>query len=332
MPTAAGWIEQVEAVLGDAITNSSLIADAEERIKYVGAYCIAMGEQDREPRLPRGCADKPAEGQPFPDIPSDELLRLEEAVGASVDAAELECESALGASGAIEALPLLCAIGYQLHVVVDGAKAGAIPTDAHRRLYTLCNEPPRVIRIDEFLTFPGPGYHFSMPRANDAKSQSWQLIKDLHACGQCEKLVIMSGNPAVGKSTWIETCGSSEPGAATTVFYDDLLNNKARRTREFWKYYQESGLAVPVEVVCITRDFAAACESNVRRGAKGLHQVPLERMEGYRDDFELATLEEGFSRVRVFENRYDEEKQEGGYALLNDLQEQSAEAAEAYST
>jgi hypothetical protein len=193
----------------------------------------------------------------------------------------------------------------------------AIPADAYLTSYRLCDAPPYIVRVDEFLHFPGSMYNFSMPRAVEAKRQGWELIKHLRVQGKCDKLVILSGNPAVGKSTWTETMGASEPGAQTTVFYDDLLNNRRRRA-QWWEGFRSAKLDVPVEAVVVTRSMERAIASNEARGEKGGHLVPREKILQYAAEFEAASVAEGFTRVRIFENQFDEATGEGGFTLRHE--------------
>ena len=85
------------------------------------------------------------------------------------------------------------------------------------------------------------------------------------------------------------------------------------RREGFWAGYRESGVALPVEAVFLTRDYERSLASNKARGAKGGHEVPPFVMERYHAEAEPPTLAEGFARVRHVENEYDELSGTGGF-------------------
>ena len=306
----------LEQLLGNAATNSSLLATVEARLEYIGLYLIAKAEGGREPKL---AGKAPASGEAWPTIADADVVEIEAALSAATSngvaalAAQGIDAAAIGSGDVTIENQLLCLVGQQLC-----PRAAPIPADSYERLYTLCDAPPRVVIIDEFLNFPGPGYHFSMSRVAQAKAQAWALIKLLQQQGKVDRIVMTCGNPATGKSTWIKTHGAAEPELASAVFFDDLQNNRRRR-QGFWDGYKAAGLDLPVEAYTFERDFAAACASNRRRGQAGGHEVPQEVMERYRDEYEPPTLDEGYVRVRTLENQHDDETGAGGFALKAEL-------------
>ena len=291
---------ELQPVLADALAASKRVSSLEERLEQIGLYLLATGEGGRVPDAP-GCL---ADGDDDPALAEEHIAALKAAIEAAVKTASVasaDVQAQLAAMGAI-----LC------------PKAGPLPSDAYLTSYPLCRAPPYIVQIDAFLYIPGPGYHFSMPRVLEAKRQSYALIAHMRQHRQCERLVLMSGNPAVGKSTWIEQIGAKEAGGAAAIFFDDLLNN-GRRRAQWWEGYRAAGLAdlanLAIEIVEIRRDFGRALASNRLRGAKGGHQVPEHAMERYQREYEPPTLAEGFARVRTFENEYDDASGEGGYVL-----------------
>ena len=84
-------------------------------------------------------------------------------------------------------------------------------------------------------------------------------------------------------------------------------------------YSRASGVELPVEIIWIERDFDRTLASNVRRGEKGGHVVPQHVMEKFRDEAEVPTLEEGFARVRIFENQHDEASGTGGFESKDEV-------------
>ena len=289
---------ELQPVLDDALAATRRVASFEERLEQIGLYLLAKGEDGRLP-------DDLTDGDE-PALSEEHIAALKTAVEAAVTSVTSSVASA----------------GVQAQLTSIGAilcpRAGPLPSDAYLTSYPLCSAPPYVVQIDAFLHLPGPGYHFSMPRVLEAKRQSYALIAHMRQHRQCERLVLMSGNPAVGKSTWIEQIGAKEAGGAAAVFFDDLLNN-GRRRAQWWEGYRAAGLAdLAVEIVEIRRDSERALASNRRRGAKGGHQVPEHAMERYQREYEPPTLAEGFARVRTFENEYDDASGEGGYVLLRE--------------
>eukprot|EP00966_Prymnesium_polylepis_P244944 5665596-Prymnesium_polylepis.1 len=280
----------LDAALAEA-TKQAIALPVDRRAEHVGLYLVAKADGGRLPQAP-------------------------EATGVDVDATELEQAVASAVAHATSQQATDAPVAELLRCVGERLcpKAAQIPADAYLTAYPHCRAPPYIIQIDAFLLFPGPGYHFSMPRVTEAKRQSWELIRAMKKEGKCDRLVLMGGNPAVGKSTWITKVGALEDGAATTIFFDDLCNNKFRR-RQFWDGFMAADVDLPVECVFITRDFERACVSNRTRGSKGGHEVPQPVMERYRDDVEAPSVDEGFARVRIFDNEFDEASGEGEYVL-----------------
>lgn len=284
----------VQQLLSEA-TEAALLVSPAKRAEHVGLYLIAKADGGRLPSVPQGKgANASAEDR---------------AVLEAIVAAEVETVTKKAAGGAEN---LQRAVGERLC-----PRAAPIPADAYLTSYPLCRTPPYIIQIDAFLNFPGPGYHFSMPRVLEAKRQAWTLIRHLHEAGTISRLVLMAGNPATGKSTWIQKVGAAEADSASAVYFDDLLNDQRKRG-QWWEAFREAKLPLPVEIVHLVRPFDKACASNKLRGAKGGHEVPQEVMERFDKEAQPPTLDEGFMRVRTFENQYDDESGQGGYALVRD--------------
>eukprot|EP00418_Pyrodinium_bahamense_P069076 CAMPEP_0179083288 /NCGR_PEP_ID=MMETSP0796-20121207/37602_1 /TAXON_ID=73915 /ORGANISM="Pyrodinium bahamense, Strain pbaha01" /LENGTH=338 /DNA_ID=CAMNT_0020780693 /DNA_START=27 /DNA_END=1043 /DNA_ORIENTATION=+ len=295
---AAPWLEStavqaLETAFGEAVIGASALRP-DQRMEHIGLYLIAKAEDGRLPDMPEGAPQ---------DLPADELTRLQ----TQVEAALQRTEGMPGRDARLLVGQHLC------------PRAAPIPAEAYLTSYTLCREPPYIVQVDAFLQFPGPGYHFSMSRVAEAKRQGWQLIRHMQQQGKCDRLICLCGNPAVGKSTWIYAVGAREACATTAVFFDDLLNNRRRRG-QWWEGFRGAGLNLPVEVVAVTRSFERAVASNRARGAKGGHEVPLAVMERYQREYEPPGREEGFVRIRAFENEYNEENGKGGFVLTEEVE------------
>ncbi len=202
--------------------------------------------------------------------------------------------------------------------------AGGIPPNAY--LAMAARPPPYMIQPDAFLFLPDAQYVFSPERIREAKRQCWQLLRVLVAQGKVERLVALCGAPGAGKSTWIERHARGEEGHRT-AFYDDLLNTTWRRKP--WLDGLASTLPAPdgpaaalrasVEIVVVKRPLEMAVRSVQKRARSGGHDVPVEAMRKFHEQFEPPTLDEGFARVRTYHNDYDDEALTGGYRLVDDL-------------
>jgi len=306
----------LEPVLSQAIVDSRLFP-AEERVEFIALTLIATVDRETHPQgaqieLPE--VPELDDDEEMPSVPANEAEELD----AAIEAAYKQALTQHGQSD-FKAHDLMRTLGEQLC-----PKAGRIPPDAFRTLYTKCDEVPYIIQVDTFLAFPGPDFHYSLTRQQEAKRQSWELIRLMWKQGKCNRLVLTSGNPAVGKSTWIEKCGMKEPNLETCVFFDDLLNSKRRRAA-WWEAFKSSGLPLEVEIVAITRNFDMSIASNEIRGAKGGHRVPVKTMSQLWLDWDPPTVAEGFSRVRIYENEHDENIGAGEYVLKH---EEVAEGAQ----
>jgi len=291
----------LEPILSPAINQAALLP-ASGRAEYIGLTLIARADEVCPPQAP--------ELQPGEDPP---VLAPSEAAEliSTLEAAYKHAVTRHGDSN-LQVGDVMRTVGAWLC-----PKAGAIPPDAFTTLYTKCEDIPYIVQVDAFLFFPGPEFHFSHSRGQEAKRQSWKLIRGMHEKGKCDRLILMAGNPAVGKSTWIEKVGPQEPGVETSVFFDDLLNNRRRRNL-WWEAYRASGLSLRIEIVAIVRNFERSLASNEARGAKGGIYVPSKTMDTLSSEYEAPSVEEGFVRVRIFENQHDENTGEGGYVLKHE--------------
>lgn len=270
-------LRSAAAALAEAVTSAcGLPADpTARRFEHIGHYLMARAEGGVLPHAPS-----------HPEsLPAAELTSLGEGLSAAAHAAAVDV---VGEGDELRHLALrLC------------PRAAPIPPDTWKTSYNLCERPPFIIRVDTFLWHPGSGFHFSLPRVAEAHRQSWELIKTLHGSGRIDRILLVCGNPGAGKSTFIETAGAAEEGAP--LFFDDFCNSRERRAK-FWAGYHASGVGLPVEAVCIWRDLERALAANESRGAKSGHEVPRAVMERLAREFEAPGLEEGFVRVRTFEN------------------------------
>ncbi|CAE6921014.1 unnamed protein product [Symbiodinium sp. CCMP2592] len=165
----------------------------------------------------------------------------------------------------------------------------------------------QVLSVDKFLYEDGV-YAFSPERVELAKKLCFERLKLLVQSGQCRRIVCTCGCPGAGKSTWIAAHGREE----RAVFFDDLLYTARHRT-QFLQNLKSYEIEVPVEIVAIERDFEAALASNSARPAD--RQVPLEAMQKFRDNYTRPGQDEGFCRVRVFSNSFEDKTGRGGFNL-----------------
>jgi len=197
-----------------------------------------------------------------------------------------------------------------------------IPPNAY--LQKALREPPYVVAPDYFLFLPTGKYLFSVARIGEAKRQCWALVRLLVEQGRCDRLVVTSGSPGAGKSTWIEQHASAE--GSRTVFFDDLLNNRLRRQR-FLAELAKHRIRVEVEVVVVYRDFEQTLLSVQARQAAGGHGVPEAVMRKFFDEYEEPALAEGFVCARVYENTYDQRTGRGGFVLKREIVPEQPAAA-----
>ncbi|CAE7246126.1 unnamed protein product [Symbiodinium sp. KB8] len=157
---------------------------------------------------------------------------------------------------------------------------------------------PQVLSVDKFLYEDGV-YAFTPERVELAKKLCFERLKLLVQSGQCRRIICTCGCPGAGKSTWIAAHGREE----RTVFFDDLLYT-VRHRAQFLQNLKDYEIEVPVEIVAIERDFEAALASNSARPAD--RQVPLEAMQKFRENYTRPGGDEGFCRVRVFGNSFED--------------------------
>jgi len=294
----------LDPLLTEAVEKAALLPGSQRQIEFVGLCLIAEAERVHLPQVGGDASPGRAEAS----SPEDEAKVLNEAV-------EAACTHVLssGLRQSYQMAPeLLRMVGEQLC-----PKAAPIPTDAYRTLYKKCNDIPYIVQVDAFLFYPAHQWHFSYSRKEEAKRQVWQLIRSMHDQGKCDRLVLMCGNPAVGKSTWIEQMGAQEPGVETCVFFDDLLNNRRRRSL-WWEAYRASKLQLVLDVVAIVRDYDRSVASNEARGARGGIYVPSTSMASLSSEYEAPSTSEGYRRVRIYENQHDELTGEGSYVLRHE--------------
>ena len=136
--------------------------------------------------------------------------------------------------------------------------------------------PPLVIAPEAFLALPS-GYAVSPARLAEARRQSWQLLRVLTEQGRVDHVVAVCDWSGAGGSAWIAQHAASE--GARTAFYDDRLESTARRT-EWLESLTKLRLDLPCEVVVVV---PAASE----------------------DEIDEPTTDEGFQRVRVYEDAKD---------------------------
>mmetsp|Transcript_76575 Transcript_76575/g.212703 ORF Transcript_76575/g.212703 Transcript_76575/m.212703 type:complete len:187 (-) Transcript_76575:104-664(-) len=173
---------------------------------------------------------------------------------------------------------------------------------------------PRVLSVDALLHNAEGVYEFSPERAAEAKRMCFEGIKELVGTGACDRLIAMCGCPAVGKSAWLRLHGASL--GERTVVFDDLLYSVLKRA-EFLQRLADLEVKVPVGIVAIERDYDKAVAS-MRTRPDGV-RLPLEAMERYRGLYARPSVAEGFARVQVLANDYDDETGEGGYSVVYDL-------------
>eukprot|EP00439_Symbiodinium_sp_Y106_P056467 s2028_g7.t3 len=158
---------------------------------------------------------------------------------------------------------------------------------------------PQVLSVDTFLYEDGV-YAFSPERVELAKKLCFERLKLLVQSGQCRRIICTCGCPGAGKSTWIAAHGREE----RAVFFDDLLYTARHRTQ-----FLQNLKSYEIE----ERDFEAALASNSARPAD--RQVPLEAMQKFRDNYTRPGEDEGFCRVRVFCNSFEDKTGHGGFNL-----------------
>ena len=194
-----------------------------------------------------------------------------------------------------------------------------MPADAYLGLVAAGS--PVTIAPDYFLALPD-GYIFSRPRIIGAWEQCWLALKGLVEAERCTRVVAMCGMPAVGKSTWVTKHSADYGDAATVVFFDDLFLTTFKR-QMWWDGFRSkagaSAAALPVEIVVVQPPSLEAAIASMRaRAAKGGHAVPEDVMGRFHAEFEMPRLDEGFERVRVYRNDYDNATGAGDYVLLSD--------------
>eukprot|EP00927_Polykrikos_kofoidii_P035963 TRINITY_DN30433_c0_g2_i1.p1 TRINITY_DN30433_c0_g2~~TRINITY_DN30433_c0_g2_i1.p1 ORF type:complete len:205 (+),score=26.79 TRINITY_DN30433_c0_g2_i1:137-751(+) len=170
-----------------------------------------------------------------------------------------------------------------------------------------------VIGPDMFLFDEDGQYCFTRERLEEAWEKCWKALHDRIASGSCTRIVALCGLPGSGKSSWTRLMVGDE--AHDIAFFDDLLLTVSKRSA-FLAGLENRGIRVPVEIVVIQREFDKAVTS-MRRRRSG-HQVPMDVMTRFQEQFEVPCLDEGFARVRVFHSHYDDESARGGFVLLSD--------------
>ena len=188
-----------------------------------------------------------------------------------------------------------------------------IPADAF--LAFAGSPPPVVIAPDNFLKLPDGVYLFTPARIKEAWSQCWKLLDELVRQNKCERVVALCGLPATGKTTWVRQ--NHARYGPRTVFFDDLFLTSVKR-KMWWEGFKRAGLCqstVPVEIVVISVDFELVQRNLDARVSAGGHGVPSQVLKRFRDEFEPPMLDEGFQKVSLLSNTFDQETKLGGFEL-----------------
>mmetsp|Transcript_81001 Transcript_81001/g.160519 ORF Transcript_81001/g.160519 Transcript_81001/m.160519 type:complete len:204 (-) Transcript_81001:37-648(-) len=168
-----------------------------------------------------------------------------------------------------------------------------------------------VLQTDSFLRDEAGDYHFTPERAAEAKLWICQFIKDAADRGVCRRIIVICGCPAVGKSAWLRIQATSSSDG--TFFVEDLLYSPSKRA-EFLENLRSIGVTLPVEAVAIERDYEVAMVSMQQR-ADGF-QMPVAVMERYQSLYSRPSITEGFAKVRVLINSYNDATGNGGYSII----------------
>ena len=179
---------------------------------------------------------------------------------------------------------------------------GAIPPTSY--LEVALHPAPLIASPDTFLSLPD-GYRTSPTRADEARRQCWQLVRVLAEQGRIDRIVALCGGPGAGKSAWISQYAIAE--SPRTAFFDDQLHTHVQRV-EWLDALARLRLELPCEIVVMRRDVdgaLAALNARAQRGGPTVSEAETRRIF---NELEEPVTAEGFTRVRVYSNETDDER------------------------
>lgn len=138
-------------------------------------------------------------------------------------------------------------------------------------------------------------YVWTPQRAKASWDKSYQELREALRSGLYDRLILMGGIPASGKSTWLKTVGR-DPKA---IYFDATFTNKFGRAM-IMDIVGEEKPDTPVEIVFMNTPKNICMERNETRSPD--RKVPPEaydRMCGALEKEGFPTEEEGFNKVTI---------------------------------
>ena len=148
-----------------------------------------------------------------------------------------------------------------------------------------------ILSPDDFLIHPDGAYDWSPSRVAAAWRDTLDRVKSLLPGWRFDTLVLLSGVPAAGKSTWLK-----EHQVSSTLYVDATFTSRISRA-PFLSLAASFGK--PVDVVWVDTPIEECIRRNSLRPLD--RQVPAERMAQFHHALYLdpPTVAEGFRAVHV---------------------------------
>lgn len=138
-------------------------------------------------------------------------------------------------------------------------------------------------------------YVWTPERARSSWNKSYQELREALRSGQYDRLILMGGIPASGKSTWLGKAGR-DPNA---IYFDATFTNKWSRANIIDIVVEESP-DTPVEIVFLdTPKNICMMRNETRSPDRRVPPEAYDRMCGALEKEGFPTKSEGFDRVTI---------------------------------